>query len=73
MINKIKLLMASTFDISVEEIPDDAAINEIPGWDSLNHVRLMLALDEIGVNVPTNKIAELTSILMIKDFIENER
>ena len=39
-------MLADILDRSVETIPVDASIFNFPAWDSLAHVRLMLALEE---------------------------
>ncbi len=62
--------MRTVFNRGDEEIPDDAAINEVVGWDSLNHVSLMIELEGRGCTIDLDLIGELTSYVKIKDYLE---
>jgi acyl carrier protein len=62
--------MSEVFECSLAEVTDDATINAVSGWDSLNHVKLMMQLTEVGVPIAANDIAELTSFVAIRTFIE---
>ena len=54
MMERIKRVMARTFDIPIADIGDDAEINSLPNWDSLGHMLLMLELEaEFGVSIST--------------------
>jgi acyl carrier protein len=67
---QLREMMSEVFECSAAEITDEAAINAVSGWDSLNHVKLMMQLNEAGVPVSPNDIADLTSFRAIKEFIE---
>lgn len=65
--------MASTFGVSVEQIPSDASINHFEEWDSLRHLELMLALEmEFGVRISIDAMVELLSLESIKDFLRKQ-
>lgn len=67
---KVKQMMAATFHIPVSRIPDDATLENVPEWDSLGHIELMLALEmEFGVTLPTETIIELVSLDAIEGFL----
>ena len=38
--------MAAVFDVPVDTISDDASPHDIPAWDSIKHMNLILALEE---------------------------
>jgi acyl carrier protein len=62
--------MAATFHVPAEEIPDNAAPENVKGWDSLGHIELMLALEmEFGVPLPTEAIIDLVSLEAIEGFL----
>ena len=39
-------IVATTLGIPRDVVTDDLSFSEIPEWDSLNHVNLMLALEQ---------------------------
>ena len=68
--NKVKGMMAATFHIPASRIPDDATLENVPEWDSLGHIELMLALEmEFGVQLATETIIELVSLEAIEGFL----
>jgi acyl carrier protein len=65
--------MAATFRASAAQIPDDANPQNVPGWDSLGHLELMLALEmEFGVPLPTEAIIDLVSLEAIEGFLSGQ-
>lgn len=67
---KVKRVMAATFRIPTNRIPDDASPENVAGWDSLGHIELMLALEiEFGVQLPTETIIDLVSLEAIEGFL----
>jgi len=66
----IKEIMCDVFECDVDDIGDDAEINEVPGWDSLNHVRLILALNAEGLDIAPSQIAELSSYQALVKLVE---
>jgi acyl carrier protein len=63
--------MASTFGVSVEEIPDEARSGAFANWDSLSHLELMLALEgEFGVRISTQEMLDLQSLEAIEAFLQ---
>lgn len=60
---RVKDVMALAFNVPAEQIGDDASIMETPGWDSLGHANLMLALEEeFGVQLPPEAQVDLQSL-----------
>jgi acyl carrier protein len=68
----LKEIMANVFHCNVEDIDNSAKINEVSGWDSLNHVVLIMRLNSEGHDIPAHMIAELTSYEAIADYIGEE-
>ncbi|MEQ9812310.1 MAG: acyl carrier protein [Azospirillaceae bacterium] len=53
-------LLAEALNCRVEDLPEDAAIGNTPGWDSLAHARVMLALEErLDRQLSTDEIAAI--------------
>jgi acyl carrier protein len=70
---KVKGVMAATFRVPAEQIPDDAGPEKVAGWDSLGHIELMLALEmEFGVPLPTEAIVDLVSLEAIEGFLQGQ-
>lgn len=48
MINdmKLKRVISNVLGVSIEEINDDSSPNSLDKWDSLSHVRLVMAIEE---------------------------
>ncbi len=58
---RLQTLMHDIFPLlSPEEIPQ-AALDQTPGWDSLAHLQLMMAVErEFGIGIPTNDMLRVT-------------
>jgi len=72
-IDKVKEVMSGLFKISKADIPDDAELGKVSGWDSLGHVSFLMALGkEFSFDVNPGTLTELTSLPSILAFIENQ-
>jgi citrate synthase len=66
----VRTLVASTLAIPVHSVTDTLAFNEIPQWDSLNHVNLMVALEQaLAVEIDEEEMVTLTSVGAIREFV----
>jgi acyl carrier protein len=66
---EVHALIAEVLGIDIGRVKEDLAFGELPEWDSLNHVNLMLALEErLGVRIGPEQIVELTSVAVIDEF-----
>ena len=71
MRERIKEVMSRTFDIPVSDISDDAKINDIPNWDSLGHMLLMLELEaEFDVSISTDDMTILLSLDLLDTYLQ---
>ena len=69
----LKQVMATVLGVPVSAVGPDASADTIPGWDSLRHMNLVLALEQaFGVEIPDEDAAEITSYALIK-VVLNER
>ncbi len=70
MNNKIIEILSSAFEC---EINEESSTENTPNWDSLNHVRMILELQQsFGIRISHDKIAELTSVKKISDFLKDK-
>lgn len=71
LLPRIKSILANEWKQPAEEVPDDAALNKYPAWDSLGHIRVMLALqNELGIELTADSVQSLSSIPRIIEYIE---
>ena len=56
-------ILASCLHMEADELADDAAIGTVASWDSLGHMRLMLALEEqLGRELPAEVVVKIASL-----------
>lgn len=69
---RVRNVMATAFNTSPDTIGDDAGIMQTPGWDSLGHARLMMALEEeFGISLPADAIIELQSLEEVVGYLRD--
>jgi acyl carrier protein len=61
--SKLKQLIANLFRCDVSDLADSTGPGDIPGWDSLGHVTLMVEIQkQFGSHVPVEDAIEVESI-----------
>jgi acyl carrier protein len=69
MVNEqaMRELMASVLRVPAQSITQDTSMDNVPTWDSLKHMNLVLALEEeFKVSIPDEDAANITSYALIK-------
>lgn len=62
--------VAYALQISPEEVADDLTFGDIPQWDSMGHMEVMLTLEErFGIEITPESINALTSLAAISQAI----
>lgn len=70
---KIKQIMAIVFNTNKENIPDDAEPLKIDEWDSLNHMQLIVALEqEFNIQFNDEELTELLNLSLITTIIQSK-
>ncbi|MDP9202133.1 MAG: acyl carrier protein [Gemmatimonadota bacterium] len=68
---KLKQVLADVFGVDVSRINDAASVDTIEKWDSLNHLKLVLALEEqFGVSLSEERIVEMLNYPLVKAVLE---
>ena len=68
---KLKSVMSAVLKVPVEEIGEESSMDTIAAWDSLQHMNLVLALEEeFGVSVPDEDAANITSFKLIRTVLQ---
>jgi acyl carrier protein len=66
---EVRALIAEVLGIDTDRVRGDLAFGELPEWDSLHHVNLILALEErLGTEVGADQMVELTTVTLIEEF-----
>jgi acyl carrier protein len=68
--DKLEVIFRQSFEI--EKFTEDLSIDSVPGWDSMAHVGLILALQkEFAISIPPVDAIELTSVKNIIQYLAN--
>jgi acyl carrier protein len=63
MRDRLRSIIATELDVPLDTVPPDANTETFQPWDSLGHMRIIVAVEEqLGVRFATAEIAGLTSI-----------
>jgi len=68
----LKQVMATMLKVEPSVIETDSSMDNMPNWDSLRHMNLVLALEEeFGVVIPDEDAGNITSYKLIKLVLED--
>ncbi|MCC6955145.1 MAG: acyl carrier protein [Anaerolineales bacterium] len=68
---QVQNLLAEAIQVPLELVTPDLAFGDLPQWDSLGHMEVMLRLEEqFGIAIDADRIARLISIPEICHFLE---
>ena len=68
--DRVEAIFRQSFEI--EKFTEDLSIDNVPGWDSMAHVGLILSLQkEFGVFITPADAIELTSVKNIIQYLAN--
>lgn len=63
----LKQVIATMLNVDVSVINEDSSMDNVPSWDSLRHMNLVLALEEeFKVTIPDEDAGNITSYKLIK-------
>ena len=67
-LQKLSEIMEDTFDIEDLKIDENTTADDIEEWDSLSHIRLVVAVErEFGIKF---KNSELEGLMKVGDFVK---
>jgi acyl carrier protein len=68
--DRLEVVFRQSFEIG--KFTEDLSIDNVPGWDSMAHVGLILALQkEFAVSIPPADAIELTSVRNIIQYLDS--
>jgi acyl carrier protein len=70
---RVKQVMAAVLEVDAASVGDDTSMDNVPSWDSLCQMNLVLALeDSFGVSIPDDDAANATSFKLILLVLEEQ-
>ena len=70
MEEKIKNVMSIVLEVPAEEIKEDSSFRNLENWDSLNHMKLIAALEEeFNIQLNEQDIIEMQSFKLIRHIL----
>ena len=69
---QVKALLAEALQVEPELVTPDLTFGDIPQWDSMGHMEVMMRLEEyFGVEINPDTIASVISLPLICEYINN--
>ena len=69
--NKLTPILCRVFRVRPEDITNDSSIEDIPGWDSLTHIDLIVTLEKaFDVQFTGDEIADMRSVQAIRELLD---
>lgn len=57
--NKLKSIILKELNLDDFDIEEETKADQVPGWDSLNHINIILAIEK-GFNIRFNRVEILS-------------
>jgi len=71
---QIREIMAQVFMVDESDIPEDINQKNFSRWTSLQHMTLLVAIEEhYGIHLSMNEMVSMTSLAAILDVLKNYR
>ena len=68
---RLKRIILGTLQLEDFDILDDTTANMVPGWDSLSHVRIIIAIEEnYGIRFKTLEVIRLKNVGQLQQLID---
>ncbi len=70
-LDRVKQIVATLFNVDVGLLTVASSPKDIPGWDSMGQLMLILELEQqFEIQIPPESAEKLTSISQIVDYVE---
>ena len=71
---QVRQCVATVFNVDVKTVTPESTYETLPGWDSLGHLRLIMAVEEaFAVRFATDEIPTLLGVRLLCDAIGRHR
>ena len=69
--NSLQQIIRDTFEDPTIEVRRETTAADVPGWDSVAHVQLVIAVEErFGIRLTTGEAAGLANVGELTDYVE---
>ena len=69
---KLKEVLSNVLGVSIEEINDDSSPDNLDKWDSLSHIKLVMAIEsEFEVELSPEDSMDMLSVKLIRMILED--
>lgn len=70
LLDKLRAMLAATLKVSPDRITDTLRDEDLPAWDSLGHVNLMMALEQtFDLYIEVEDFEQLKSVPAILEYL----
>jgi acyl carrier protein len=70
----LRKTVSSVLQVSESDISDESSPETLPGWDSVMHLNLVMAVEEaFGVEFTPEEMLEMKSVGMIRAMVERKQ
>lgn len=72
-LDRTRQIVADVFALPLAQIAADSSPDNVEGWDSLQHLNVVLALEkEFGLQFSPEEIEQMLSVELIADLVEEK-
>ncbi len=73
MLERVRRIAADVFGVPLEQVKPESSPDTIETWDSIQHLNLVLALEqEFGVQFTPEEIEQLLSVELVAALVEEK-
>jgi acyl carrier protein len=73
LMRRVVDIVAATFDVSLSEVSAQSSPENLPEWNSLGQLNLILALEqEFGIPIPEELVLRMQSVQEIVDVLHSQ-
>ena len=74
LLDRVRSIFSDVFQVPLEDVRADSSPDTIPNWDSLQHLNLVLALEqEFNVQFSPEEIEQLLSVELVAALLEEKK
>ena len=73
-LDRVRSIFSDVFQVPLDDVHADSSPDTIPNWDSLQHLNLVLAVEqEFNVQFSPEEIEQLLSVELVAALLEEKR
>ncbi len=66
-VDRVKEVLASVFSVPAQSLDDRSSQDDIPGWDSVRHMTMVLALEEeFSVSFSDEQVTQMLNVGLVR-------